>query len=76
MEDSGGVHKGKHEGMLQRLDEWVEEKGREVYTLIGGNFNARMGVEGRGWDIGFGGEGNKKEEDGKESLRMGKPSQK
>jgi len=40
--------KGNMEEMLQGLEEWMEEMGREVCTLIGGDFNARTGTERRG----------------------------
>jgi len=40
-EDNGGVYKGKHEGNVA-AEEYVEEKGRRMCTLIEGYFNARM----------------------------------
>jgi len=57
--------KGNMEEMLQRLEEWVEEMGREVCTLIGGDFNARTGTEGGEWEMGEETEGIMKEEEGK-----------
>jgi len=63
-----GVYiKDNMEGMLQRIEEWVEEKGGGYYTLIGGDFNARTGMEGGGYEMI--GEEDSNEEDGRRKRR-------
>ncbi|XP_067208522.1 golgin subfamily A member 6-like protein 22 [Linepithema humile] len=47
---------GNMEEMLQSIEQWVGEKEMEVNTIIGGDFNARTGVEERGIEIGEEGE--------------------
>jgi len=59
--------KDNMESMLQRLAEWVEEKGEGCCILIGRDFNARTGMEGGGYKI-CGKEGSK-EEDGRKKRR-------
>ncbi|XP_067207866.1 golgin subfamily A member 6-like protein 22 [Linepithema humile] len=44
------------EEMLQSMEQWVGEKEMEVNTIIGGDFNARTGVEEGGIEIGEEGE--------------------
>jgi len=68
-----GVYiKENMEKMLQKLEEWVEEMGREVCTLIGGNFNAKTGSEGKGCEMGEETEGNMEEEGKKRKSKDGK----
>jgi len=63
-----GVYiKDNMEGMLQKIEEWVEEKGGGYYTLIGGDFNAWTGMEGGGYEMG--GEEGSNKEDGRRKRR-------
>ncbi|XP_067208444.1 golgin subfamily A member 6-like protein 25 [Linepithema humile] len=47
---------GNMEEMLQSMEQWVGEKEMEINTIIGGDFNARTGVEGGVIEIGEEGE--------------------
>lgn len=38
------------ENMLKGMEQWMEEKAEGVKTLVGGDFNARIGREGGGLD--------------------------
>jgi len=64
MEDSRSIYiRDNMERMLQKLEEWVEEEKGGRCTVIGGDFNARTGMEGGGYEIG--GVEDNKEEDGR-----------
>lgn len=42
----GGVYINKNiEGILKRLEQWMEGREMENYMLVGGDFNARTGRE-------------------------------
>lgn len=42
-----GVYVNKNiEGILRRLEQWMEVREEGKYTLLGGDFNARTGREG------------------------------
>lgn len=55
---------GDIEQKLQKVGRWMEEKEQRVRTIVGGDFNARTGVEGRG--VGEG-EGMRREGQGRKS---------
>lgn len=38
--------------VLEEIEEWLEEREERVRTVIGGDFNARKGEEGRSWQAG------------------------
>jgi len=51
----------------EKIREWVEEKGSETKTIVGGDFNARTGKQGGRWESGMegGDEGGRKSKDKK-----------
>jgi len=48
MENSKGIHKNLEE-KWRKLREWIEGKEKEMQTIIGGDFNARIGEMGE-WE--------------------------
>lgn len=55
MEDCRGIYEGRYEGKARDmvgLEGWLEEQGEGKWTIIGGDFNARIGNLGGGIEEG------------------------
>lgn len=66
------TEKNKMEGTLQELEKWVGTKERGVRTIVGGDFNARTGREGKEKEWRTGRRVVEREEKGKEIRKTKK----
>lgn len=61
------IERNGMEGALQKIEKWIRIKEESIRTIVGGDFNARTGREGEGFEVGV--EGNRK---GRERKRNSK----